>query len=61
MTEFKEKKKEVLIELIDILDDSDSQDFLFNVDILSEAMEMISRNVYRTFTNKSKFSFLSLN
>ena len=51
--EFRDKKREILIELIDILDDNEADNYLLNADILAESMEMISKNVYRTFTNKS--------
>jgi hypothetical protein len=52
--EFRDKKREILIELIDILDDNEAHEYLMNADILAESMVMISKNVYRTFTNKSK-------
>lgn len=57
--EFKESKRNVLIELIDVLEDNEAVDYLLNQEILSESMQMISKNVYRTFTNKSKFIFWS--
>jgi hypothetical protein len=47
--EFREKKREVLIELIDVLDESNAYDYLMNEDILRASMDMISKNVYRTF------------
>lgn len=42
-----------MIELIDVLDDSDAIDYLLNEEILKESMVMITKNVYRTFTNKN--------
>ena len=61
--EFKDKKREILIELIDILDDNQAYDYLLNEEILKESMIMITKNISRTFSNKSKFfySFLNLN
>lgn len=56
--EFKDKKRETLIELIDVLDDSEAYDTLLNESILKESMVMISKNVYRTFSNKSKWIWL---
>jgi serine/threonine-protein phosphatase 2A regulatory subunit B' len=49
----RDKKREVLIELIDVLDDQDATHTLLTEEILEASMEMISRNVYRTFTNKN--------
>ena len=54
MIEFKEEKRNILIELIDVLDDPEAVDTLLTQDILAESMIMISKNVYRTFSNKSK-------
>ena len=51
--EFRDKKREVLIELIDVLDDQDATHTLLTEEILEASMQMIGRNVYRTFTNKS--------
>ena len=53
--DFRDKKREVLIELIDVLDESSAFDYLLNEDILQASMDMISKNVYRTFANKSKY------
>lgn len=50
--EFKEQKKEILIELIDILDDPASIQYLLNEAVLKEAMKMIQANLFRTFANK---------
>ena len=47
--EFKEQKREILIELIDILDDHSAVDHLLNVEILADSMEMIEKNIFRTF------------
>ena len=44
----------MLIELIDILDDSYASDFLLNQGILEATMVMVEKNIFRTFTNKSK-------
>ena len=58
--DFKDKKREILIELIDILDDNQAYDYLLNEDILRESMSMISKNISRTFSNKSKFRISNL-
>lgn len=56
--EFKEKKREIMIELIDILDDGEvAEEFLHNEDILRSSMVMIEKNIFRTFANKSKYTF----
>jgi hypothetical protein len=52
--EFRDKKREILIELIDVLDDGLAFDYLLTEDTLQHAMVMIERNIFRTFTNKSK-------
>lgn len=52
-TEFKDQKKDTLIDLIDVLDDPVSNQYLFNEPILKEAVRMIEVNIFRTFTNKS--------
>lgn len=52
--EYRDKKKEVLIELIDILDDNNAYDHLLTKEILNESILMIERNIFRTFSNKSK-------
>lgn len=53
--EFKDQKKETLIEIIDILDEQVSVPYLFNNEqILKEAIKMIENNIFRTFTNKGK-------
>lgn len=41
MIEFKEQKREVMIELIDVLDDSQAVDILLTEDILKSSMVMI--------------------
>lgn len=53
--DFRDKKKEVLIELIDILDETSAYDHLLTKEILVESIDMIERNIFRTFQNKSKF------
>lgn len=53
--EFKEQKKECMIELIDSLDDATlAPQYLFNEHILKEAFKLVESNIFRTFTNKSK-------
>jgi hypothetical protein len=52
--ELKEDKKECLIEVIDLLDEQEAPDCLFNEKILEAAVNMISANLFRTFSNKSK-------
>lgn len=55
--EFKEKKRETIIELIDILDEGETaEEFLHTEEILREAMIMIEKNIFRTFQNKSKLT-----
>ncbi len=53
--EFKEWKKETMIDLIDTLEDSVlAPQFLFNEHILKEVVKLVEANIFRTFTNKSK-------
>ena len=52
--EFRDKKREVMIELIDVLDDPSAVDYLLNEDILQCSVTMIEKNIFRTFSNKSK-------
>ena len=54
LIEFRDKKRETLIELIDVLDDGHAHDELLSEDILRASMIMIERNIFRTFANKSK-------
>jgi hypothetical protein len=42
-----------MIEIIDILDEPASSQYLFNEQILKESIKMIEANIFRTFTNKS--------
>lgn len=51
--ELKDDKKECLIELIDVLDESES-DLLLSDKIVEEAFKTIAVNLFRTFANKSK-------
>ena len=55
-TEWKDKKKDALIDLIDILDDSNSASvgpqLLFNEQIFREVIKFVESNIFRTFTNK---------
>jgi len=53
-SEFKENKKECLIELIDILDENEAPETIINEKVLIEAFKMIQANLFRTFSNKSK-------
>ena len=53
MAEFRDKKRETLIEMIDVLDESDAQKYLLNEETLSHSMEMVDKNIYRTFANKN--------
>ena len=59
-TELKENKKECLIEIIDLLDEQEAPDVVINEKTLEAAMQMISTNLFRTFANKSKYSFARL-
>jgi hypothetical protein len=52
--ELKESKKECLIELIDVLEESEAPDTLINEKVLIEVFRMIQANLFRTFTNKGK-------
>ena len=52
--DLKEQKKECLIEIIDVLDESDAIDHIIKERVLEAAMQMISVNLFRTFANKSK-------
>ena len=48
--EFKEKKRETMIELIDILDEGETaEEYLHTEEVLREAMVMIEKNIFRTF------------
>lgn len=52
--EFKDKKRETMIELIDILDEGEmAEEFLHTEEILQESMVMIEKNIFRTFQNKN--------
>lgn len=55
--ELKENKKECLIEIIDVLDESEAVDTIINEKTLAEAIKMISANLFRTFSNKGKLLF----
>ena len=52
--EFRDKKREVMIELIDVMDDPNAVDYLLNEDTLQCSITMIEKNIFRTFSNKSK-------
>ena len=53
-TDLKDDKKECLIELIDVLDESEAANCLHTVQIMEATIQMISANLFRTFANKSK-------
>jgi hypothetical protein len=52
--ELKEDKKECLIELIDVLDESDAATTVLVDKVLTDAFQMIGINLFRAFANKSK-------
>jgi serine/threonine-protein phosphatase 2A regulatory subunit B' len=52
--ELKDDKKECLIELIDVLDESDATTTLLVDKVLTDAFQMIGINLFRAFANKSK-------
>ncbi len=52
--EFKDQKKDTLIDVIDVLDDPAASQYLFNEQILKDAIKMVEVNIFRTFTNKCK-------
>lgn len=52
--EFKDQKKDTLIEVIDILEDPAAFQVLLNEQVLFEAVKLVESNIFRTFTNKSK-------
>lgn len=49
-----------MIEIIDLLDEQEAPDVVINEKTLEAAMQMISTNLFRTFANKSKYSFAKL-
>jgi len=51
--DLKENKRECLIELIDLLDDHQAPDTVINSKVVGAAFTMISKNLFRTFSNKS--------
>ena len=53
--ELKEAKKECLIEIIDVLDEPEAADYIIKERVLEATMSMISANLFRTFSNKSKY------
>ena len=59
--DFKENKKECLIEVIDILDESEAVDTIITEKILAEVIKMISVNLFRTFSNKGKQASFQFN
>ncbi len=50
----------MLIELIDILDEHSASDYLLNQEVLGASMVMVEKNIFRTFSNKSKSPWLTL-
>ena len=59
--DLKELKKDCMIECIDLLDHSDAPDYIMNEQVLKESMKTISANLFRTFANKSKYSYVVTN
>lgn len=54
-TEYKDQKKECMIDLIDTLDDQNiAPQYLFNEQILKEAVKLVESNIFRAFSNKSR-------
>ena len=51
--EFRDTKRETLIELIDVLDEQMGEDYLHTEAILQACMNMIEANIFRTFQNKN--------
>ena len=51
--EFRDAKREVLIELIDAMDELAADDILHTEEVLHAAMQMIEANIFRTFANKT--------
>lgn len=51
--EFRDSKRETLIELIDALDEQMAEDYLHTESILQSCMDMIEANIFRTFSNKN--------
>ena len=49
---FRDQKRETLIELVDVLDESEAYDTLHTEPVLQASMEMIEANIFRTFANK---------
>lgn len=47
--ELKESKKNCVVEMIDILDDSHSYETLHTEIVLTEAVRMVAANIFRTF------------
>jgi serine/threonine-protein phosphatase 2A regulatory subunit B' len=52
--ELKDDKKECLIELIDVLDETEAGTTIMVDKVLTEAFLMIGVNLFRAFANKSK-------
>jgi len=52
--ELKDDKKECLIELIDVLDETEAASTLLVDKVLTDAFQMIGTNLFRAFANKSK-------
>jgi hypothetical protein len=47
--EYKDNKREIMIELIDILDENEADEYLHTEETLRAAMIMIEKNIFRTF------------
>ena len=54
---FRDAKRETLIELIDVLDEQYADELLHVESILAASIKMIDHNIFRAFSNKSKFNF----
>lgn len=48
-----------MIEIIDLLEESDAVETIINEKTLAEAIKMISANLFRTFSNKGKLCKLN--
>ena len=48
-----------MIEIIDVLEESEAVDTIINEKTLAESIKMISANLFRTFSNKGKLSKLN--
>ena len=58
--DFKENKKECLIDVIGFIDDNEAVDTVINEKVLTKVIKMISANLFRTFLNKGKIKKVSM-